>query len=233
MIREGILFVVSGSSGVGKGTINSALLAQVKDIRPSVSVTTRPMRAGEIEGQDYFFVSPEEFAASIDNDEFLEYAHVYSHFYGTPKKFVIETLQKGYDVLLEIDIQGALKVKEKIPEAVLIFIQPPSMEILTQRIHDRGQDSLHSIQTRLAASEEEMNMVKYYDYAVVNDDLDEAVYRVQAIIVAERCRVKKLLRSDCFDSTFNPGPDQHRTKQICSSSRRRPAGSLFIRKKEE
>jgi guanylate kinase len=196
MTREGILFVVSGSSGVGKGTINRAVLAKVKDIRLSVSATTRPMRTGEVEGQDYFFVSPEEFGAKIDNDDFLEYAHVYSHMYGTPGKYVIENLQKGYDLLLEIDIQGAAKVKAKMPYGVFIFIQPPSVEVLAQRIHSRGKDTLHSIKTRLAASEEEMTMAKYYDYVVVNDDLDEAVFKVQAIIVAERCRVRRLVRSD-------------------------------------
>ena len=110
--------------------------------------------------------------------------------YGTPQKCVLETLQKGYDVLLEIDIQGALKVKEKMPKGVFIFIQPPSVEALAQRIYGRGKDSLQSIQVRLEACHEEMNMVKHYDYVVVNDKLDEAVQKVQAIIIAERCRVK-------------------------------------------
>lgn len=184
------MFVVSGSSGVGKGTINSAVLAKVKDIKMSISATTRLMRGGEVEGQDYFFISPEQFQARIARNEFLEYAHVYSHWYGTPQKFVTENLQRGYDLLLEIDIQGAAKVKARMPEGVFIFIQPPSIEVLAQRIHLRGEDSLHSIRTRLAACEEEMSMAEYYDYIVVNDDLNEAVYKVQAIIVAERCRVK-------------------------------------------
>jgi guanylate kinase len=192
MNRRGILFVVSGSSGVGKGTINSAVLEKVKDIKMSVSATTRPMREGEVEGQDYFFISPEDFALQLKNGEFLEYAHVYAHMYGTPKKFVLENLQKGYDLLLEIDIQGALKVKEQMPQGVFIFIQPPSVEALAHRIHQRGKDSLHSIRTRLAACEQEMSMVNHYDYVVVNDKLEEAVYEVQAIIVAERCRVKNI-----------------------------------------
>jgi guanylate kinase len=194
MIREGKLFVVSGSSGVGKGTINSAVLAKTKDIKMSVSATTRPMRRGEVEGRDYFFLSPEDFNARIENDEYLEYAHVYSHMYGTPKKYVLENLAKGYDLLLEIDIQGALKVKEQLPGGVFIFIQPPSVEELEARIHSRGEDSLHSIQTRLAACKDEMSMVQHYDYVVVNDDLEEAVYKVQAIIVAERCRVNYIIK---------------------------------------
>lgn len=193
MTRVGKLFVVSGSSGVGKGTINSAVMAKTDDIQMSVSATTRAMRGGEVEGRDYFFISPEEFNARIENGEFLEYAHVYSHMYGTPKKFVEENLAKGYDLLLEIDIQGALKVKEQMPSGVFIFIQPPSVEELVARIHSRGEDSLHSIQTRLAACEEEMSMVEHYDYVVVNDDLYEAVYKVQAIIVAERCRVNNII----------------------------------------
>lgn len=190
MITEGILFVISGSSGVGKGTINRAVLERVKDIKLSVSATTRPKREGEIEGQDYFFISPEEFAKRIKNDEFLEYAHVYAHMYGTPKSFVVENLQKGYDLILEIDIQGAMTVKEQVPDGVFIFIQPPSMEALTERIHNRGKDSLSSIRTRLSAYEQEMSMVRHYDYVVVNDDLEEAVFQVQAIIIAERCRVR-------------------------------------------
>jgi len=190
MTSKGILFVISGSSGVGKGTINKAVLSQLQDIKLSISATTRPMRAGEVEGRDYFFLSTDDFAAKLKNNEFLEYAEVYSHMYGTPQKCVLETLQKGYDVLLEIDIQGALKVKEKMPKGVFIFIQPPSVEALAQRIYGRGKDSLQSIQVRLEACHEEMNMVKHYDYVVVNDKLDEAVQKVQAIIIAERCRVK-------------------------------------------
>ena len=190
MTSKGILFVISGSSGVGKGTINKVVLSRLQNIKLSVSATTRPMRAGEVEGRDYFFLSVDEFAAKQKNNEFLEYAQVYSHWYGTPQKCVLETLQKGCDVLLEIDIQGALKVKEKMPEAVFVFIQPPSVEALAQRIYGRGKDSAQSIQARLDACHEEMNMAQYYDYVVVNDKLDEAVHKVQAIIIAERCRVK-------------------------------------------
>jgi guanylate kinase len=192
MVRRGILFVISGPSGVGKGTIKEALLRNLQDIKLSISATTRPMREGEIEGRDYFYLSPEEFAGKLENDDFLEYASVYSNMYGTPKQYVMDKIQSGYDVLLEIDIQGALKVKEKMPDGVFIFIQPPSVEALEQRINGRGKDSPESIQTRLAACREEMTMVLHYDYLVINDELDEAMQKVQSIIIAERCRVKNM-----------------------------------------
>ncbi len=189
------MFVVSGASGVGKGTINHKVLSLVNDIKLSVSATTRAMRDGEVDGRDYFFITPEEFDLQVKNGEFLEYAQVYNHMYGTPKKYVLESLEKGCDILLEIDVQGALKVKEKMmPEGVFIFIQPPSVETLAQRIQGRGKDSLQSIQDRLAACYEEISMVKHYDYEVVNDRLDEAVNKVQAIITAERCRVKNCVK---------------------------------------
>jgi guanylate kinase len=190
--QNGILFVISGPSGVGKGTIKDALLLKLQDIKLSISATTRPKREGEVEGRDYFYLSPEDFATSLDNDEFLEYAPVYSNMYGTPKKYVLDNIRKGYDVLLEIDIQGALKVKEKMPEGVFIFIQPPSVEALAQRIKGRGKDSPESIQTRLASCRDEMAMVIHYDYLVINDELDEAMNKVQSIIIAERCRVKNM-----------------------------------------
>lgn len=188
--RKGILFVISGSSGVGKGTINRSLLSILDDIKLSISATTRPMRTGEIDGKDYFFISGEEFTARLENQEFLECAHVYSHWYGTPRKFVTESLRQGMDVLLEIDVQGAMQVKEKMPEGVFVFIQPPSIEDLAHRIHHRGKDSPQSIKDRLAACEQEMNMIRHYDYVVVNDKLEDAVFKVQAIITAERCRVQ-------------------------------------------
>lgn len=188
------MFVISGASGVGKGTINQAVLSQVNDIKMSISATTRSMRAGEVDGRDYFFLTPEEFDLKVKNDEFLEYARVYQNMYGTPEKYVCATLEKGYDVILEIDVQGALKVKEKMPEGVFIFIQPPSVEALAQRIHQRGKDSLQSIQDRMSACHEEIAMVKHYDYVVVNDRLDEAVNKVRAIITAERCRVKNCVK---------------------------------------
>lgn len=194
MTRRGTLFIISGSSGVGKGTINNAVLARLSNVKLSVSATTREMRPGEADGRDYFFIGPEEFAQKIQNDEFLEYAKVYHHMYGTPKKSVLKNLEKGFDVILEIDVQGAAKIKKTMPDGVFIFIQPPSIEALEQRIKGRGKDSPQSIEARLKACHIEMPMAKYYDYVVVNDQLDEAINKVQSIIIAERCRVKNFIK---------------------------------------
>lgn len=192
MKRRGILFVISGPSGVGKGTIREALLKRMHDIKVSVSATTRLPREGEIDGKDYFFLSHDEFKKMIDEDKFLEWANVYQNFYGTPRDFVLKNLEQGQDVLLEIDIQGALQVKNKMPEGVFIFIYPPNIEALAERLCARGKDSRESIERRLAACEEELKHVKYYDYVVVNDDLQMAVNKTEAIIIAERCKIKNI-----------------------------------------
>ncbi len=192
MTRKGILFVLSGPSGVGKGTIKDALLAEMNDIQLSVSVTTRKPRAGEVHGKHYFFVNEKEFKKMVEQDKFLEYAVVYTNMYGTPREFVLDKLQKGQDVLLEIDIQGALQVKDRMPDGVFIFILPPNIEELAVRLAFRGQDSEESIKKRLAACKYEIEQVKHYDYAIVNDDLEEAAARLRAIIIAERCRTKNL-----------------------------------------
>ncbi|HWQ76339.1 MAG TPA: guanylate kinase [Syntrophomonas sp.] len=191
MDRTGILFVISGPSGVGKGTVREAVLKRLTDIKMSVSATTRPPRAGETDGLDYFFIDPEKFEQMYEQGEFLECARVYDNRYGTPRHFVNDNLARGVDVLLEIDIQGAMQVKEKMPQGVFIFIQPPSIEALVQRIYKRGKDPEDSIKKRMAACREEMDHSCYYDYLVVNDDLQEAVNKVHAIIVAERCRIRK------------------------------------------
>lgn len=192
MTRRGILFVISGPSGVGKGTIKDALLAQITEIKVSISATTRSPRVGEIDGNDYFFITEKKFQHLIEQGEFLEWAQVYSNMYGTPKRFVQHSLNQGHDVLLEIDIQGALQVKNTMPQGVFIFIAPPSMEELASRLCSRGKDSQDSIEKRLAGCQEEMSHKKDYDYLVVNDDIDQAVEKVKSIIIAERCRVKNL-----------------------------------------
>jgi len=194
MTRTGILFVISGPSGVGKGTIKERLLQELGDLSESVSVTTRPPRPGETNGKEYIFVSKEQFASMIEANQFLEFACVYDNMYGTPLKYVAENLERGRDILLEIDIQGAMQVKEQMPEGVFIFIMPPSVEELANRLCHRGKDSKQSIETRLAKCEEEMAQVVHYDYAVTNDELDTAVAKVMSIVVAERCRVKKLCK---------------------------------------
>lgn len=190
MKRKGILFVVSGPSGVGKGTITETITELIQDIKVSISTTTRKPRTGEVYGRDYFFISEKMFHLKISNDEFLEWAQVYSNYYGTPKEFVSEQLESGKDVLLEIDIQGAMQVKEKMPAGVYIFLAPPNINELAKRLNTRGKDTPESMQKRLSAFDEEMNHAKYYDYLVVNDYIQDAVEKVKAIIIAERCKIK-------------------------------------------
>lgn len=189
--KKGILFVISGPSGVGKGTIREALLSRIEDIENSISATTREARSGEITGRDYFFLSEGEFRSLIENDQLLEWAEVYGKLYGTPRHFVKRTLASGRDVLLEIDVQGARQVKNKMPEGVFIFISPPSIEELAARLVARGKDSPESIGRRIAACQDEMGYRSNYDYEVVNDCLDVAVNKVVSIVVAERCRIRK------------------------------------------
>lgn len=190
--KRGILFIISGPSGVGKGTVKENLLTKINDICVSVSATTRMPREGEIEGKDYFFVSHSQFEDMIRKDELLEWAKVYTNMYGTPRDFVEKNLEKGRDVLLEIDIQGALQVKNKMPEGVFIFLAPPNVEELARRLSSRGKDSRESIELRLAACEEEMTHIKYYNYVVINNKVDEAVDNVHSIIKAERCKINNL-----------------------------------------
>lgn len=192
MTRKGILFVISGPSGVGKGTVREALLGGRDDIQVSISATTRPARPGEVEGEHYFFIDRESFLKRVESDRFLEWAKVYSNLYGTPRDFVMDNLNRGRDVLLEIDIQGALQVKQRMPEGVFIFLSPPRIEDLAQRLCQRGKDTRESIEERLAACEDEMKQMSYYDYLVVNDQVEEAVSKIAAIITAERCRIHNL-----------------------------------------
>lgn len=192
MTRKGILFVISGPSGVGKGTVREALLKGRDDIQVSVSATTRTPRPGEIDGVHYFFIDRESFLKRVEDDQFLEWATVYSNLYGTPQDFVLKHLNNGRDVLLEIDIQGALQVKQKMPAGVFIFLSPPSIEDLAKRLCQRGKDSRESIEERLAACEQEMQQMIYYDYVVVNDHIENAVNKIDAIITAERCRIHNL-----------------------------------------
>lgn len=186
--HAGKLFILSGPSGAGKGTICKALLAET-DLELSVSMTTRNPRTGETEGESYYFVSKEEFLRKIDASGFLEYAEVYGNFYGTPKQPVIDKLSAGTDVILEIDMQGALKVKENYPDGVFIFILPPSMSELRKRLTGRGTETAEAIEMRLGETLKELSYIDKYDYCVVNGQLEEAVARVKAIVVAEHSRV--------------------------------------------
>ena len=189
--RSGELFVVSGPSGAGKGTICRELLTakEGKGIALSVSATTRKPREGEEEGVSYYFIDKETFLKRVEEGGFLEYAEVYGNYYGTPKQNVIDKLEQGIDVMLEIDIQGAMKVKESYPEGIFIFILPPSLEELRNRLIKRGTDSMETIELRLSKTMDEIRNIMGYDYFIINDDLAEAVEKVKDLVSAEHSRV--------------------------------------------
>lgn len=189
-IHTGKLFIISGPSGAGKGTICKQLVDET-DVKVSVSMTTRNPRPGEEDGISYYFTSQDDFRAKIENGGLLEYAQVYGNFYGTPKQQVIDRLSQGIDVVLEIDIQGALKVKESYPNGVFIFILPPSMAELRKRITGRGSETEEAINLRLGETLKEVSYIDKYDYCVVNGELEEAVSRVKAIVIAEHSRVSQ------------------------------------------
>ena len=190
--RNGLLLVISGPSGVGKGTLVNALMERNQKIKMSVSATTRAPRPGEIEGVHYFFKTEEEFKAMVDRGEFLEYIHVFgSKYYGTPRSFVEQQLENGYDVILEIDVQGAMKVKQAFPDAVLIFITAPSMSEIKSRLIGRGTETMEQVEKRFATAFEEIKMIPQYDYVIINDVVDVAVHHMEAILEAERCRTSR------------------------------------------
>jgi len=186
--RKGVLLVFSGPSGAGKGTVCKELKQNNIAFRLSISATTRPPRSGEVDGVHYYFLKKDIFKEMIEDDQLLEWAEVYGNYYGTPRRFVQEELDQGNDVILEIDIQGALQVKEKFPEAVLIFIAPPSKSELELRLISRRTDSWEEIQKRLGCTIGEMKLASRYDYIVINDEVMRAVEKVLAILTAERSR---------------------------------------------
>ncbi len=190
--RQGLLVVLSGPSGVGKGTVCRKLLESNPNMTLSISVTTRSRREGEQEGRDYFFRSKEEFARMARDGEFLEYTRVFgTHCYGTPKKYVQEQLDLGHDVILEIDVQGGLRVKEVCPDAVLVFLAPPSMEELKRRLVSRGTENEESIDRRTDVAYSEMQCITYYDYIVINCTVEQSADGLEAIIHAEKSRVSR------------------------------------------
>ena len=194
-MMKGILFVLSGPSGTGKGTVCKKLLER-EDIFLSVSATTRSRREGETEGVTYHYVTKDEFKKMIDEDEMLEYAEYNGNYYGTPKRSVVSLLDAGRDVLLEIEPQGAFKIKQMFPEAVLIFLVPPSMKMLKERLITRGRESMEEIDKRIAASRWELQQADKYNKQIVNDDLDICVDEVMAYITekrSERMMVKSLI----------------------------------------
>ncbi|WP_273947001.1 guanylate kinase [Leuconostoc mesenteroides] len=193
MTQRGLLIVLSGPSGVGKGTVRKAIFEEESiDFQYSISATTRQPRAGEVDGEDYFFVIREQFEEKINNGDMLEYAKYVSNYYGTPKSFIDETLASGRDVFLEIDVQGALQVKSKMPEGIYIFLTLPDLANLRDRLVGRGTDSADVIEKRVAAARDELKMMINYDYAVENDVVSNAVERIKSIITAERLRVTRV-----------------------------------------
>jgi len=188
--HKGKLFIISGPSGAGKGTICKRLIDETK-VEISVSMTTRQPREGEVEGKSYYFTTKEDFLKKVEADGFLEWAEVYGNYYGTPKAKVDEKLAAGIDVVLEIDIQGALNVKEVYPDGIFIFILPPSMAELRKRITGRGSETEESLKLRLSQTLKEVSYIDKYDYCVVNGELEEAVARVKSIVVAEHSRVSQ------------------------------------------
>lgn len=188
-MKKGNLFVISGPSGTGKGTICKGVLAAMDGIELSISMTTRTPRVGEVNGRDYFFVTDEKFKEIRESNGFLENARVYDHCYGTPKQNVIDKLNQGLDVILEIDTQGALMVKDSYEESILVFILPPSLKELKKRIVERNTDSAETIEKRMKEAAREISLSSRYDYAVVNDDLPLAIDAVKSIIKAERSKV--------------------------------------------
>ena len=187
---KGLLYVISGPSGAGKGTICKRILEEL-DLDLSISMTTRKPREGEVDGVNYYFVTREEFQERIAEDGFFEFAQVYENYYGTPKQMVMEQLAKGRDVLLEIDTQGALNVKKAYPEGVAIFLLPPSLEELRKRLTGRGTETPEAIELRLSKTLNEISCMTEYDYCVVNDDLEVAVDRVVSIMKAEHSKVSR------------------------------------------
>ena len=184
MNRKGIIIVVSGFSGSGKGTLMNLLTSKYDNYALSVSATTRSPRPGEVNGREYFFVSTEEFEKLINENGLIEHAGYVDHYYGTPRKFVEDKLSQGIDVILEIEIQGALQIKEQYPDAVLLFVMPPSVAELEKRLRGRGTETEEVILQRLKRAKEESVGIEKYDYLVINDDLEKCTERLHSIIEA-------------------------------------------------
>ena len=196
---SGSLIVISGPSGAGKGTIVKELIKN-SNYWVSISATTREKRTNDVEGETYYFYTKEEFEKMIENDEFLEFAKVHSgKYYGSPKKHIFDKLEEGYDVILEIDIEGAKQIKEKYPNSIFVFIVPPSMKELKRRLVNRNTETKDKILERFQTAYKEINEISKYNYVVVNDIVDEAVSKVNSIVLAEKCRVDRIIDVDLYN----------------------------------
>lgn len=189
MNEKGKLIVISGPSGSGKSTVVNRAIQGREDMCFSTSVTTRSPRPGEVDGKDYFFIDPQRFQEMVERDELLEHAQYVAHSYGTPRAFVEQKLNEGMNVILDIEVQGARQVREKMQNAVLVFIIPPSLEELRRRLVNRGTDAADVIEARLQRAAEELKEADLYDYLIINDDLDTAAREFTSILTAEHCRV--------------------------------------------
>lgn len=188
MQEKGKLIVISGPSGAGKSTVVFKAIEGREDVCFSTSVTTRKPRPGEVDGREYFFVDPDRFKEMVENDELLEHAEYVANSYGTPRAYVEEKLDAGLNVLLDIEVQGARQIHEKMPDAVKVFIIPPSLEELEKRLKGRGTDTERAIEARLIRARQEYQEADFYDYLIINDDADKAAKELSAIILAEHCR---------------------------------------------
>lgn len=185
---RGILFILSGPSGVGKDTVLRHALPRLGNIRTSISMTTRAPRPDEKDGVDYFFISTDEFVRMLEREDLLEHAAVHGHLYGTPRSWVLDQLRAGTDVVLEIDVQGAIQVKKSFPQAILIFLAPPSWSELARRLRGRNTEDEAAIRRRLDNARQELARVDQYEYLIINDRVPDASKRFQSIVLAERCR---------------------------------------------
>jgi guanylate kinase len=215
MERRGLLFVVSAPSGAGKTTLCKEVLAVVPNLTHSISYTTRRPRPGEVHGREYFFVDAHVFQEMADRNEFAEWAPVYGHMYGTPRAALTEMLEKGTDVLLEIDVQGAMLIKKKFVDAIYIYIMPPSIDELRHRLLQRGGDSPEEIQRRLQKAKDEIWSYREYFYIVRNEDMQQARKELEAIILAERIKTKRLA-IDWLEDNFIRDKEEKSSDRLAS-----------------